>query len=151
MYQDESGMMGALISWNKVLGAPTCIIGQFNLSHLSMDACWMILFKCNDLEILCVKMLFSLETKFQMEENPPIIPENEILALNVTSNIYCDEDLTATLCSYLHLAVLNLNNCKHITLAAIEFKKLENLAFICVRNTATAPNDDCSQISLRDE
>ena len=90
----------------------------------------MILCRCNYLEILCAEMLFSSETKFQIEVNPPVIPENKISEFNIMSNIYHDEDLTATLCSSLHLAVLNLSDCKCITLAGIEFKKLENLVFV---------------------
>ena len=103
----------------------------------------MILRKCNN---LCVEMLFSSETKLQIEENPPYIPENKMLELNVTSNIYRGGDLTAAHFSSPQLAVLNLNDCKRITLAETDLKKLANLVFICLRNTGTTPNDDSSHI-----
>ena len=111
---------------------------------------WMIPCKRNSLGILCVEMLLSSETKFQIEENPTVIHEHKTLELNVKSNTcsYPNEDLTATLCSSPYSAVLNLSNCKHITLAEIEFKKLENLVFVCLTNTSTTPKDDSSQISV---
>ena len=45
----------------------------------------MIPCKRNSLGILCVEMLLSSETKFQIEENPTVIHEHKKLELNVTS------------------------------------------------------------------
>ena len=60
----------------------------------------------------------------------------------MVANIYHDEDLAATLCSFPHLAAFNLSDCKGITLAGVELEKYENLVFVFLnRNTATAPND----------
>ena len=39
----------------------------------------MILIKCENSEILRVKMLLPSDTKFQVEENLAVMPENKIL------------------------------------------------------------------------
>ena len=84
--------------------------------------------------------------------------KNKILELNITSNFFGDDDLAATICCSPQLAILNLNDCKCISLTGVDFATLDNLVFVCLRNSAATTDSirnilrstDCCFVCIED-
>ena len=89
-----------------------------------MDTYWTLLQKCNNLEIFSCE----IESQSGRVDSVPSLPENKILELSVKSNIFSDGDLVCTVGCSPRLVVLNLNNCRKITLIGVQFTQLKDLA-----------------------
>ena len=112
------------------------------LSQLSMNAYWMILCKCSNLEIFCRGIYYLENTEVQVECNATdhMHTKNRILELNITSILFSDDDLAATISCFPQLATLNLSDCKCISLTVVDFATLDNLVFVRLKNSAATPD-----------
>ena len=112
------------------------------LSQFSMNANWMILRECSNLEIFCCEIPYLENTEVQVECNATdhTHTKNEILELSITSNLFSDDDPAATIRRSPQLVILNLSDCKFITLTGVDFATLDNLVFVCLRNRAATPD-----------
>ena len=130
------------------------------LSQLSMNGPLDVLRKCRNLEIFCCELSCRENTEVQVECNATdrTHTKNKIQELNITSNLLNDGDLAATICCSPQLAILNLSDCKCISLTEVDFATLDNLVFVCLRNSAATPDGitniltstDCCFVCIRD-
>ena len=87
-----------ILAW--ILDTCGSVIRQLMLSQLSKNAYWMILHKCSNLEIFSWEKPYLENTEVQIECNATdrTHTKNKILELNITSNLFSDDDLAATIC-----------------------------------------------------